>query len=966
MSTVKYNSAKNLYYNYINKFNDNEIHIKGKKDIYAIKGTIGKGTFGKVKLAYSTIRNPQKKYACKILEQSNMKEKDDKKRCHREMSILLQMNHRNVIKTNEIISDSSRYYIIMDYCEKGELFNHIVEQQHFDEEKSAFYYYQLISGVEYIHSKNICHRDLKPENLLLNEEGELKIIDFGLSNFFTKNSKLLRTPCGSPCYASPEMILGKDYDGFCIDIWSSGIILYAMLCGYLPFEEGENDINNDLLFKNIVECKVDYPEENIGPIAKDLLEKIIVREPQKRITIKQIKNHPFFLLGKEAYCKKRGCVKSRDNLEYNYKSFRRYPTMNFNYKDFDCKYNYKDYSSNNNHNYINVNKKYDSLNVNLNEDLNINFNDIYLKTNYERKNYLNLLDKDIKANKILNTSLNKENENDININQNINYKNITNNFNYKKNSRSVNNRINVNLNINKIIKDDSSRNSKSNNCHYKSTMTLDTKFDKNIEKIFDENIKTAHFTKSIKDFKSTLNFQQYNLLTLNNQESKLYNNYLETNYNSVNANNYQNDNNINQQYMNTEIVFAHNNKIKNVNNNNIKNNNNILNQKDYDESLRYLNTNTNINVNNLYKFNNNKKKTFNKNAFRKKVINTPQISLHKELMYNNKQHLFSKNLKKNNINVNDIERIYKNILDKKVQSINNNNYSTNKNYKNKISKSINNRVNTYTNYVQNTCSRRKIDNINNINNRNPLSSKYNKNEKNIEKENEKNSINTNYNKACSFNSNLRQILKTYNNNKVICNSNYNKKNINNRVINSKNNINNTNYKNTKINYNLTNANLDSNKLRSNKNSNLSLTINVNSKGNYLTSRPKSHKQNIVKSSKVLYNNYFNKKINNNVLYTEACKNPITNGHVHGQDHGRYLYNNENVKNNQSPSENDNKIIINLNILKPKIFVDNNNKHNKKNNNNNKYTTGLVKTYNNNTNVISNKKIIQEIRKQKKH
>ena len=92
------------------------------------------------------------------------------------------------------------------------------------------------------------HRDLKPENLLLGKGNILKIIDFNLSNYFN-NTKLLKTPCGSPCYASPEMVTGKRYNGFCIDVWSTGIILYAMLCGYLPFE----DSNNDILFKKISE-----------------------------------------------------------------------------------------------------------------------------------------------------------------------------------------------------------------------------------------------------------------------------------------------------------------------------------------------------------------------------------------------------------------------------------------------------------------------------------------------------------------------------------------------------------------------------------------------------------------------------------------------------------------------------------------------------------------------------------------
>ena len=301
MKSIKYNSAKNLYQNQSSKSIPNEFIIKGSKDIYKITETIGKGTFGKVKLVYS-IKNPKNIYACKILEKSNIIEEDDLKRCIREMSILLKMEHPNVIKTKEIISDQMRYYIIMEYCSKGELFDLIIKENHFSEEKSAFFFYQIISGIEYIHSKSICHRDLKPENLLLNSDDELKIIDFGLSNYKTReNNYLLKTPCGSPCYASPEMILGKKYDGFGIDVWSTGIILFAMLCGYLPFEEGEGASKNEILFKNIVKCKINYPEQFVGKNAKNLLQKIIVRNPKQRITIKEIKKHPFFLMGKNIY-----------------------------------------------------------------------------------------------------------------------------------------------------------------------------------------------------------------------------------------------------------------------------------------------------------------------------------------------------------------------------------------------------------------------------------------------------------------------------------------------------------------------------------------------------------------------------------------------------------------------------------------------------------------------------------------
>ena len=277
---------------------DKEQIIKGKNKTYIISKTLGKGTFGKVKLAYNQ-ENKNEKYACKILLKSNIKDKDDNIRCKREMEILKKMHHVNVVRTYEIISTDTTFYIFMDYCSKGELFNYIVDKHHLSPKKSAFFYYQLINGIEYLHKKGVCHRDLKPENLLLTEKNKLKIIDFGLSNYYNVN--LLETPCGSPCYASPEMVRGHKYDGFRIDIWSSGIILYAMLCGYLPFEEMENDECNEVLFKNIMECNVEYPPEFIPPYAESLLRKIIVKDPRKRITIDEIKKEKFYILGEIIY-----------------------------------------------------------------------------------------------------------------------------------------------------------------------------------------------------------------------------------------------------------------------------------------------------------------------------------------------------------------------------------------------------------------------------------------------------------------------------------------------------------------------------------------------------------------------------------------------------------------------------------------------------------------------------------------
>ena len=214
------------------------------------------------------------------------------------MTMLSELDNEHVIKVYQIYEDNNNYLIIMEYCEGGELFNYIVEKQRLSENETAFFYYQIIEGIEYIHSKGIAHRDLKPENLLLDKDKKLKIIDFGLSNYFDGIQKL-ETPCGSPCYASPEMVGGNKYNGFFIDVWASGIILFAMLCGYLPFE----DDNNDNLFKQILSGKIGYPS-HLSDISKDLLNKIIQTDPEKRIKIEEIKRHPFYLLGKKLYEKK--------------------------------------------------------------------------------------------------------------------------------------------------------------------------------------------------------------------------------------------------------------------------------------------------------------------------------------------------------------------------------------------------------------------------------------------------------------------------------------------------------------------------------------------------------------------------------------------------------------------------------------------------------------------------------------
>ena len=263
---------------------------------YIINQTLGIGTFSKVKLGIN--KYTKEKVAIKLLEKNKITEKSDLERIFREMSIVKTLNHPNIVKTHEIFDNEKYYFMIMDYCPGGELFDYIVNKIRLNEEESSFFFYQIINAVEYIHSKGIVHRDLKPENLLLNDKNKLKIIDFGLSNYFFPDSEknLLKTPCGSPCYAAPEMVSGNNYNGFKTDIWAIGIILYAMLVGYLPFEDNDNDI----LFQKILECDLEFPDF-LSNLSIDIITKILNVDSDKRYTIQDIKKHMFYLNGKKVY-----------------------------------------------------------------------------------------------------------------------------------------------------------------------------------------------------------------------------------------------------------------------------------------------------------------------------------------------------------------------------------------------------------------------------------------------------------------------------------------------------------------------------------------------------------------------------------------------------------------------------------------------------------------------------------------
>ncbi|OWM65262.1 hypothetical protein CDL15_Pgr008852 [Punica granatum] len=201
---------------------------------YKIIRNLGHGAFGKVKVARHLPTGC--KVAIKILNRRKIREKGMDQKVEREIKISKMLVHPHIIRLYEVIETATDIYVVMEYAERGELFDYIVENRRVQEEEARKFFQQIISGLEYCHKYRVVHRDLKPENLLLDSNGNLKIADFGLSNIML-DGHFLKTSCGSPNYAAPEVISGKLYAGPEIDVWSCGVILYALLAGTLPFDD---------------------------------------------------------------------------------------------------------------------------------------------------------------------------------------------------------------------------------------------------------------------------------------------------------------------------------------------------------------------------------------------------------------------------------------------------------------------------------------------------------------------------------------------------------------------------------------------------------------------------------------------------------------------------------------------------------------------------------------------------------
>ena len=254
---------------------------------YILGEEIGSGAFGKVLLGRHILT--EEKVAIKVLDKSILNQTpEDYELVMKEISILKLVKHKYIVQLYEILQTAQHIFIIMEYCEGKEILDYILQKTKLTELESLKYFQQLINCLFYLHSQNIAHRDVKIDNMLLDSNKDLKLIDFGLSTKYTDDD-LLDQPCGTVVYAAPEVLEGKEYHGMLADVWSSGIVLYGMLAGYLPFSDKDDEVNK----KQVIKGQIKMPEF-LSDSVKDLLKHMLDVDPMTRYTLQEIKDHPWF------------------------------------------------------------------------------------------------------------------------------------------------------------------------------------------------------------------------------------------------------------------------------------------------------------------------------------------------------------------------------------------------------------------------------------------------------------------------------------------------------------------------------------------------------------------------------------------------------------------------------------------------------------------------------------------------
>ncbi|CDY28231.1 BnaA01g06180D [Brassica napus] len=255
---------------------------------YELGRLLGHGTFAKVYHARNVTTG--KSVAMKVVGKEKVVKVGMVDQIKREISVMRMVKHPNIVELHEVMASKTKIYFAMELVRGGELFAKVAKGR-LREDVARVYFQQLISAVDFCHSRGVYHRDLKPENLLLDEEGNLKVTDFGLSAFteHLKQDGLLHTTCGTPAYVAPEVILKKGYDGAKADLWSCGVILFVLLAGYLPFQD-DNLVN---MYRKIYRGDFKCPGW-LSSDARRLVTKLLDPNPNTRITIDKVMDSHWF------------------------------------------------------------------------------------------------------------------------------------------------------------------------------------------------------------------------------------------------------------------------------------------------------------------------------------------------------------------------------------------------------------------------------------------------------------------------------------------------------------------------------------------------------------------------------------------------------------------------------------------------------------------------------------------------
>ena len=280
--------------------NDNNTHeekdfqsmvFKLKFEDFEILKLLGKGSYGQVCLVRLKVNN--KLYAMKILDKLLLKEKNQEIHTKSERDLMVKVHCPFIINIKSAFQDEKYLYIVTDFMQGGDLYYHLHGKRIFDFGEAQFYISEIVLALDYLHKNNMIYRDLKPENILIDSEGHIKLTDFGLSKILNSSVERSFTICGTLQYIAPEMMTKKGYDNM-IDWWSLGCLIYEMFAGKFAFKFERNEPINFELYKK----KLEFPRR-MDEDAKDLINKLLVLEPKKRLGYgpngtENIKKHSFF------------------------------------------------------------------------------------------------------------------------------------------------------------------------------------------------------------------------------------------------------------------------------------------------------------------------------------------------------------------------------------------------------------------------------------------------------------------------------------------------------------------------------------------------------------------------------------------------------------------------------------------------------------------------------------------------